>query len=312
MNSRMERYNSKDINEESESSRSTNSRVLKNNSLYQDIKTNELSRVRSNDNIKVIENSGKTIDLEKIRKYITEINEQPSRARKGFNIDVNKQKEEEKAEEVSAPKDYDLNSVLEKAKKTREIDYDRERYKKLRDTQYDILSKIDMYDSKEEELVNDLTEDFNTDERTLIDLINTVTIHKGEVNLLEELMGEEGEETTEPIEKEVEKGEMKSELLREETLSETIEKPIITNVTNNIKPSKPELAQLKDKTMQIDNSFYTNSMSFSKDDFEGFDELEKSVKKNGVMSTVLIIILVIFIAITLVIMANYVFDLGLF
>lgn len=308
MNSRMERYNSKDINEEEvRETRTSSSRVLKNNSLYQDIKSNELSRVRSNDNIKVIENSGNTIDLEKIRKYITEINEQPRSFRKGFNVEFSN-KEEEIKEEESTPKDYDLNSVLEKARKTREINYDRERHKKLRDTQYDILSKIDMYEDKEEELVNDLSEEFNTDERTLIDLINTVTIHKGEVNLLEELMGEEGEETTEPIEKEVEKGEMKSELLREEPEEKIEERTLVSDV----KKSKPELAQLKDKTMQIDNSFYTNSMSFSKDDFEGFDELEKSVKKSGVMSTVLIIILVIFIAITLVIMANYVFDLGLF
>lgn len=307
MNSRMERYNSKDINEETESSRTVNSRVLKNNSLYHDIKTNELSRVRSNDNIKVIENNGKTIDLEKIRKYITEINDHPRSVRKSFNVDINSHNEEVKQEDFT-PKDYDINSVLEKARKTREIDYDRERYKKLRDTQYDILSKIDMYDSKEDELVNDLSEEFNTDERTLIDLINTVTIHKGDVNLLEELMGEEGEETTEPIEKEVEKGEIKSELLKDELQEKTLAK--VSEIKNE-KPNKPELAQLKDKTMQIDNSFYTNSMSFSKDDFEGFDELEKSVKKNGVMSTVLIIILVIFIAITLVIMANYVFDLGL-
>lgn len=308
MNSRMERYNSRDINEEAQNTRTSSSRVLKNNSLYQDIKTNELSRVRNNDNIKVIENSGKTIDLEKIRRYITEINDQPRSARKSFNIDVTNQKEEIKEEEV-VPKDYDLNSVLEKARKTREIDYDRERYKKLRDTQYDILSKLDTYESKEDELVNNLAEDFNTDERTLIDLINTVTIHKGDVNLLEELMGDEGEETTDPIEKEIEKGEMKSELLKEE------KEELITKTINDIdvkKSNKPELAQLKDKTMQIDNSFYTNSMSFSKDDFEGFDELEKSVKKSSLMSTILIIIFIIFIVITLVIMANYVFDLGLF
>ena len=34
---------------------------------------------------------------------------------------------------------------------------------------------------------------------SVIDLINTVTIHNGDVNLLEELMGNDGEETTLPI-----------------------------------------------------------------------------------------------------------------
>ena len=62
----------------------------------------------------------------------------------------------------------------------------------------------------------------------------------------------------------------------------------------------------------MDDSFYTNSMTFNKKDFEGFDELEKSVKKNSIFGTIMIIILVIFIIATLVIMANYVFNLGLF
>ena len=71
-----------------------------------------------------------------------------------------------------------------------------------------------------------------------------------------------------------------------------------------------QLTNLKSK--KEENTFFTNSMTFGKEDFEGFDELEKSVKKNSVVSTILIIILIISIAITLVIMANYVFNLGLF
>ena len=293
MNSRMERYNSRENDVNNYADRP--SRVSRNSSLYQDMKTNELSRVRNNDNIKVIENSGKTIDLEKIRKYITEANDQPKATRKSVGIqneDINKNvlKEEIKV------KNYDINSVIENAKRTREIDYDRERYKKLRNTQYDILSKLDMYDDKSE-LEEENLEDFNTDERDLIDLINTVTIHKGEVNLLDELMGGEGEETTDPILEEIEKNDFK------EQIEEIKEREEVS--------AKPVLADLKDKTTKIDNSFYTNSMSFSKEDFEGFEELEKSVKKNNIFATILIAILFVFIIVTLVIMANYVFDLGL-
>lgn len=302
MNSRMERYNNNTFEDDTMDNSKQASRVSRNTSLYQDIKTNELSRVRSNDNIKVIDNNGKTINLDKIKRYINEVNEQPQRVRKSVVTNLNNEDSNEPVEET-LPKDYDINSVLEKAKKTREIDYDRERYKKLRDTQYDILSKIEMYD-KEPESKEELEEEFNTDERTLIDLINTVTIHKGDVNLLEELIGDEDEEKTDPIEKEVEKGEIKNEIIKEleekkEDRQEQIEKT-------------QELTQLKDKTMKIDNSFYTNSMSFSKEDFEGFDELEKSVKKNGIFSTIMIVVLIVFVLATLVIMANYVFDLGLF
>ena len=300
MNSRMDRY--KETLEDDVANNKPVSRVSRNNSLYQDIKTNELSRVRSNDNIKVIDNNGKTINLDKIKRYISEVNEQPKRIRKSVVSNVDETFNNEQIED-SLPKDYDINSVLEKAKKTREIDYDRERYKKLRDTQYDILSKIEMYDSKEE-VKEEIEDEFNTDERTLIDLINTVTIHKGDVNLLEELIGDEDDDKTDPIEKEVEKGEIKNEIIREledrkDTSHEQFEKT-------------QELSQLKDKNVKIDNSFYTNSMSFSKEDFEGFDELEKSVKKNGIFSTIMMVVLIIFVLVTLVIMANYVFDLGLF
>ncbi len=296
MNSRMERYNSEvDIDEAT--TNNTSSRVSRNNSLYHDIKTNELSRVRSNDNIKVIENSGKTIDLEKIRRYITEINEPPKTHRRSVRIEAHAESQNFDVED-NVPKDYDINSVLEKAKKTREIDYDRERYKKLRSTEYDILSKIDMYDNKEEELIDNLQEEFNTDERTLIDLINTVTIHKGDVNLLEELIGDDEDDVTDPIKEEVQKNDIKREI------REINQKEFEDTIQDNVPPLE--------NTMKVDNSFYTNSMSFSKDDFEGFEELEKSVKKNSIFSTILILVFVIFIIVTLVIVANYVFELGLF
>jgi len=299
MNSRMERYKSTTLDDTCNDNKAI-SRVSRNNSLYQDIKSNELSRVRSNDNIKVIDNNGKTINLDKIKRYISEANEQPTRVRKTVITTLDEVDNNDQVEDV-LPKNYDINSVLENAKKTREIDYDRERYKKLRDTQYDILSKIEMYDNKEE-TKEELEEEFNTDERTLIDLINTVTIHKGDVNLLEELIGDEDEERTDPIDKEVEKGEIKNEIIKELEEKKEEKQDQFTKTQ--------ELTQLK--TTKIDNSFYTNSMSFSKEDFEGFDELEKSVKKNGIFSSIMIVVLIIFVLVTLVIMANYVFDLGLF
>lgn len=316
MNSRMERYKTVENNEDVVTRAS---RVSRNTNLYQDIKSNELSRVRTNTNVKVIENSGKTIDIDKIRRYIAEINDQPREGRKKLQLEQTREEYNSNNQDKSTPKDYDINSVLEKAKQTREIDYERERYKKLRDTQYDILSKIEMYDTKEKSK-EALEEEFNTEERTLIDLINTVTIHKGDINLLDELVTGDGE-TTESIDKEKEKTDLQEEIKKtQDKIEQDIEnedlkkapidlKDFVTKA-NDIK--NKELVDIKDKTSVIDKSFYTNSMSFSKEDFEGFEELEKSVKKNSVVTTVMIVLLVIFILATLVIMANYVFDLGLF
>lgn len=304
MNSRMERYNS-EVEEEKPISR-----VNRNSLLYQDIKTSELSRVSNNDNVKVIENNGKTINIDKIRRYIEESNIE-TKARKSVRIDLPNNNETVNIKEDNTPKDYDINSVLEKARQKREINYESERYKKLRDTQYDILSKIKMYESEEVPSKEDLEKDFNTDERTLIDLINTVTIHKGDVNLLEDLMATDGEETTDPIEKEIEK----ANKIKEENILETDEAPKIIEVDKEkLKELEKtqELVSLKEKSMDIDKSFYTNSTIFDKSDFDGFDEIEKNVKKSGLMSIIMLVLIVIFIIATLVIMANYVFELGLF
>lgn len=306
MNSRMERYKIEEKKEEETSKTPVSSRVSRNNSLYQGIKTNELSRVRNNDNIKIIENSGKTIDLDKIKRYISGINNEPKITRRSVKLEEIKKETTPKKEEIA--KDYDINSVIERAKQTREIDYERERHKKLRNTEYEILNKIKMYEEPEEELLENLNEQFNTDERTLIDLINTVTIHKGDINLLEELMGDDETDKMEPINKELEKGEIKEEINKviekeQEEKSKELNKIELTQ----------ELTKIKDKkTKKEENTFFTNSMTFGKEDFEGFDELEKSVKKNSIVSTILIIILIISIIVTLLIMANYVFNLGLF
>lgn len=292
MNTRMERYNS-------EGDTSSKSRVSKNNSLYETIKSSDLSRVRNNDNIKVIESNGKTIDIAKIRKYLEENNIREVETKRRVVVTEEPKAETREREEI---KDYDINSVLENAKKSREIDYDRERYKKLRREEYDILSKLKIYEEEEQPIDED---DFNTEEKTLIDLINTVTIHKGELNLLDDLIGKEGEETTLPIEEE----KSRESFVKEEV--KPIEKELTEKRLEELNKTK-ELVNLKEKTMELDNSFYTSSMSFSKDDFEGFDELEKSVKKNGFLTAFLLVLLVIFIIATLVVIANYVFELGLF
>lgn len=296
----MERYDNitPDLN-------STNySRVNKNTSLYEDVKRSELSRVKNNTNVRIIEQNGKTIDLEKIRKYINEVNNEPRSKRSVLSIP----KEEKTIESKPTPeKVYDINSVLEKARSGIEVEYSSERYKKVRSDEYDILSKIKMYEDVKEDI--DETPELNTEEKTIVDLINTVTVHKGDLNLLEELMGEG--ETTKPISEEQKDLSFKDVIDKETTSESLISEKVMDENTKEFEKTK-ELVNLKEKMTDIDNSFYTSSMKFNKDDFEGFEELEKSVKKGSFFKVVLIIILVLSILASLVIMANYVFNLGLF
>lgn len=280
------------------------SRVNKNTSLYEDVKRSELSRVKNNTNVRIIEQNGKTIDLEKIRKYINEVNNEPRSKRSVLSIP----KEEKTIVSKPTPeKVYDINSVLEKARSGREVEYSSERYKKVRSDEYDILSKIKMYEDIKEDI--DETPELNTEEKTIVDLINTVTVHKGDLNLLDELMGEG--ETTKPISEEQKDLSFKDVIDKETTSESLINEKVMNENTKEFEKTK-ELVNLKEKMTDIDNSFYTSSMKFNKDDFEGFEELEKSVKKGSFFKVILIIILVLSILASLVIMANYVFNLGLF
>lgn len=296
----MERYDNitQDLN-------STNySRVNKNTSLYEDVKRSELSRVNNNTNVRIIEQNGKTIDLEKIRKYINEVNNEPRSKRSVLSIP----KEEDTIESKPTPeKVYDINSVLEKARSGRKVEYSSERYKKVRSDEYDILSKIKIYEDVKDDISD--TPELNTEEKTIVDLINTVTVHKGDLNLLEELMGEG--ETTKPISEEQKDLSFKDVIDKETTSESLISEKEMNENTKEFEKTK-ELVNLKEKMTDIDNSFYTSSMKFNKDDFEGFEELEKSVKKGSFFKVILIIILVLSILASLVIMANYVFNLGLF
>ena len=98
----------------------------------------------------------------------------------------------------------------QKARENRSIEYSEERYKQVRSSEYDILDKIKMYKEIDNDDVDEPTATLNTDERTIVDLINTVTIHKGDVNLLEELMA--GGDTTGPIEEEQSKKDLTNEI----------------------------------------------------------------------------------------------------
>lgn len=294
MNSRMERYNEDDgvISE---------TRTSKNRNLYDTISNGDFSHIPTNSNFKVIETSGNNIDMEKIKKYIISMNQKPMPKRENLFTEIH---EEEIKEEKVEPRDYDINSVLEKARQGREINYDRERYKRLHNTQYDILSQLKMYEKKEYE--KEELEEFNTDERTLIDLINTVTIHKDDTGLLDELKGNADDEAelVPPMKPDKVKEDLKREIIKE----------IKEDQKNKELERTQELKNLKDKETvnTIDKSFYTNSMTFSKEDFEGFEELEKSVKKNNILVIISLIVLIISILGTMLVIANYVFNLGLF
>ena len=62
-------------------------------------------------------------------------------------------------------------------------------------------------------------------------------------------------------------------------------------------------------TSQIEKSFFTNSTSFSKKDFEGFEDLEKDMKKSSAFTKIAIFLIILMLLGTIFIILNYVLDL---
>lgn len=323
----MERYKNENVN--------YGSRMQKNTELYNEINKADISRVKANSNYRIIESDEKQINIEKIKQYVANLNEKDEKKRLKFDSFEEKN---DNYQFVTDDKEYDLNKVLIEAKEKRNVDFDSNKYKKLRQDGIEILKTIESYDEK---FQND-DMDFNTGEQTLIDLINTIHSNKTSIDLLKDLRGDDNTIVTKPINKEREKATIDHKSISESDTLKFERRPDETDVdkeNGEIEKTK-ELVELKmlqteitsgkvkqddvqnksqnksqnntNTFSKIDKSFYTNSMSFSKDDFEGFDELEKTVKKNNSLTTVGLIVLFISVAVTLIVIANYVFELGLF
>ena len=297
-----------DVSNKELSKKVIGSRTEKNKNLYSQINREDFSRVRTNDNVRVIDDQPKEIDIEKIKDYINKMNDEEPRKKKVVvnPVDTGEIRIDEDEEKV-----YDINTVLEKAKEEKQTTYENEKHRRLRDTGYDILNRIELEKSKENnvseknnELLSD--EDVLENEKTLMDLINTVTIARDDVDLLSELTESENkeEEKTDSIEKEIEKANEQDIHISK---IPTEAKQEIKVIEDNL--NKKENEKMKD---EIDKSFYTNSMSFSKKDFEGFEDIESSVKKNNVLVILAIIMLIIVIGLTAIVICNYVFEIGWF
>ena len=309
------------------------SRTKRNQSIYNSNDMSNLSRIKTNTNVSVISDAPKEIDLEKIKNYVYSLNNEGEEKRRRISLEL--PPEEEVVVERKELKNYDINSILEKAKDSRESDYEEDRYRKINNTQIDILKNIKIKDEIIEEDVDpDLTgpiDELNTEEKTIVDLIQDIQSRGKEKkkDLFADLMGD-SEETTvlSPVEEEEKNGlkdvlvEMTQELEdikipeNEFTHEINIEKEAIKNETvKNELENLDNLALTEElnntlteeapRIKEIDKSFYSSSMTFNKSDFEGFDEIEKGVKKNGVLTKLAIVFIIILLIVTVFLILNF-------
>ena len=174
-------------------------RYKKNEELYKKISDQELDKYTVKTNATVLDDNGTNIDVEHIKKILeTRYNNTPKRK----SIVVPEDKTEE-IPSVVETKEYDINLILEKAKENENADYDKNRFKKLRDTQYDILKDLNL---NTEEIS---TEDVEKDKDELMELINTIT--------QKELEGDENTVVLDGMKEEIEKT-LESEEVKETEL----------------------------------------------------------------------------------------------
>lgn len=331
----MERYENLDL--------SNLSRTKRNQDIYNSTDMSELSRIKTNTNVSVISDAPKEIDIEKIKKYLNALNNEEEQKRKKISLDF--PEPEEKVVERQEQRTYDINSVLEQAREKKETNYEEERHRKLNNTGYDILKNIKIKEEQEEKDRLMETEEFtspigelNTQEKTIVNLIQNIQngkstseekvndIKEETTDLFKELMGDnENTVVMAPIdEDETNKNSIKDVLLDMTRELESIKEPA-NDLTQDLILEKEKLKQQYElktqdddnytdandetpKVSNIDKSFYTNSISFNKTDFEGFEDLEKSEKKSSILAKIGIVLIIIVLLATVFLILNSVLE----
>jgi len=281
----MDKYN---YSKDSEEARSN-----KNKNLYSEVYNADFYT-----EIAELENTNE-VDLSKIKEILK--NREEYQKTKNYK-DILGVKEEDQMIDLMVDeeenKDYDVNSILERAKEERR---ETENYKKS-STEYDILKKLNLLSI--EEKANDMLQSNKREENKLRELIDTITMKKEEIldaeqnglDFLDELKGEtmtlRGNDTylqgnTTIIDDDA--------TLRDALIGEMV-------VVDRKKDKK------EDKTLEnkIDKSFFTTSLSLSKNDFEDLKDINKSSANSVIIKILLFIVVVIILTIGVFVFNTYI------
>ncbi len=246
MTSRMERYNN--------SSRNISSRTVKNQQLYKNLYSNktytEFTDIDHDNVIELKSNSDNSINTRRSNFNRSRINysdiTSPNRRRSDLDIKNSYSKVLEEDKEKS----YNINDIMEMARRNRtELD-DEEKERRIRSAEYSILTDLSQEKLKEyqERKEKGLTKD---EEENLEELIHTITSNglrkKIDDQLLTDLLADEDSDTF-----------VSKKMLDEIETKTTDENDEDTNI---------KLETTKDFEKRLDTSFYTRSMDLKKEDF---------------------------------------------
>lgn len=303
MASRMERYTVKQDQQVA-------SRTLKNKKVYDDLYTNatitNFSSVEAN-----------VIDLSSVQEKGLSRREayQKTRGAAGFGSGLEDTRELKeypyeyeysKKEEEPEVRDFDINRVLEEAKKNREDDDELERRRRLKTTEYNILT--DLNEEKLKEYQNSKKEVLSLEEEeNLKELFHTITSKTMSHDVNEILEREKTDRKR--VSKNLEESD---DFLLDDLMPTKIDETIITgdlaeqleeysdiriNVSESITKTVSESEDYGETV--IDKSFYTKSMDLSKEDLvqdeddRSFADDTKTSPWIKVIVTILVIALIV-------------------
>lgn len=320
MKSRMDRYYK-------DESSLTESRAEKNKNVYKNSDNGDIDNVDIETSIEVIGNDISSMDINSLRGLLENHYSKEKNLEESLTETINL--DEEKLEDT---KEYDLKKALDEAKKNRESDYEKDRFKKIRDTQYDILKNLNL-DRKDSPVIDEKAEG----QDKLMELIKTVEFnatkaHKKideEKDLMSDLLADDEEDVLEPISLEDEKTfdgtkvslaeelEKTVNISKDEIVDEPEEKEEL-KLTGTISEQEIEEAGEFDNTKTTDitteNTFYTGKYSIKSNDFDkdSFEELEKDLKFGNVFIKILVTVIILVVLFIIVYFIDSNFHLGLF
>ena len=188
---------------------------------------------------------------------------------------------------------YDINSVLEEARKNKQEDDALDEKRKLKHTSYNVLAGVNIEELlkyREEKKKREITEE----EKEIRDLVDTIASKT--------LAGELDKETTVDLLRDLmatnafDKVEASSEIgtIDEETKDDTTTELSSEELEDKLKEVDEEAIKSK-RVDKVDTDFYTRSMDLSEEDFETDQELAKKTLSSPfkVLLVLLILILIV-------------------
>lgn len=183
--------------------------------------------------------------------------------------------------ELDEETNLDLNEIMQKAKRNRDIgEQEEERKRKIRNSQYNIFEGATLEELKKRK------EEIDKEKDEIEDLINTIS----------------SKTLKEDIEKEASKDLLSDLMSDDETdkVGTTDDNSVITESVSKLILDKEAERKEKSEVSDIDRSFYTKSMDLSDEDFETDDEFaELNDKKHTGIKVFLVLILLIVISVAI-------------